>query len=280
MRDDRKSLCLLLSVITACFSAFSTAHAGPGDLLVSPVRVVFEGRQRVAEVTLVNKSEQAATYRLSVENRRMRRDGSFEVIEVPGDGDLFAEKYVRYAPRRVTLEPNAPQTIRLMARKPADLKEGEYRSHLVFAAVPKEAGANSIENQSGDERDISIRLTPVYGVTIPMIVRHGSLSASAEIRDLQFTKDNENNGAISFILARDGTKSIYGDISLHLAGEKAPLIERRGIAVYVPNKERLIELPVGQETLAQIKGRDVEVHFEERAAIGQPIVAEFTLALQ
>ena len=111
--------------------------AAPGDLLISPVRVVLEGRQRSAELTLVNRGEETMTYRVEFENRRMLEDGRFESALEAREGELFADSMIRYAPRRITLEPGSPQTIRVLLRKPSDLAEGEYRSHLLFRAVPE-----------------------------------------------------------------------------------------------------------------------------------------------
>ena len=86
------------------------AVAGPGDLLVTPTRVVLEGRERSAELTLVNRGQERTTYRITLENRRMDAQGKFSEIDTPKDGELFAQNLIRYAPRRVTLEPNKPQT--------------------------------------------------------------------------------------------------------------------------------------------------------------------------
>ena len=41
-----------------------------------------------------------------------------------------------YAPRRVTLAPRQPQSIRIAARAPQGLPDGEYRVHMLFRAIP------------------------------------------------------------------------------------------------------------------------------------------------
>ena len=41
-----------------------------------------------------------------------------------------------YAPRRVTLAPHEPQAIRIAARPPQGLPDGEYRVHMLFRAIP------------------------------------------------------------------------------------------------------------------------------------------------
>ena len=85
-----------------------------GDLLVAPTRIVLDG-PRGAEVVLNNIGSAPATYRISLELRRMRDDGSLEDISV--DNATPQERatldMLFYSPRRVTLPPNQPQTIRL-----------------------------------------------------------------------------------------------------------------------------------------------------------------------
>ena len=50
-------------------------RAGVGDLLVAPTRIVLDGRKG-AEIVLNNIGDEPATYRISVEFRRMTEDGS------------------------------------------------------------------------------------------------------------------------------------------------------------------------------------------------------------
>ena len=56
----------------------------------------------------------------------------------PDSGQQFADKYLRFFPRRVTLAPNESQMVKLQMVKTNELQPGEYRSHLYFRAVPKE----------------------------------------------------------------------------------------------------------------------------------------------
>ena len=87
---------------------------------------------------------------------------------------------ILYAPRKVTLPPNQPQSIRINARAPQGLADGEYRVHLLFRAIPDARPVTAPAPTQG----VSFRLTPVYGVTIPVIVRLGNLSATAAIANV------------------------------------------------------------------------------------------------
>ncbi len=267
-----KKIAMIIAALGAS-TISSVATAAPGDLLVSPVRVVFEGRDRVAEVNLVNKGEKPATYRIEFVNRRMNRDGSFMDIEAPENGEKFSEKFVRYAPRKITLAPNSPQTVRLMLRKPADLESGEYRSHLHFAAVPDKLESTSIESQNENTDSISIQLTPIYGVTIPVIVRHGDLVGTAKITNVDFRVNPNGIGQVSFDFHRTGDKSLYGDFLVYADGEPEPVAQKRGVALYHPNDARGVAIPVAPEVAAGLRGRALTVKFQDRTASGADIKA-------
>lgn len=96
-------------------TAPAPAEGGIGDLLVAPTRLVLDGRKG-AEVILNNIGSDPATYRVSVEFRRMTEDGGLEDVAEPDARHRIAEEMIVYAPRRVTLAPREPQSIRIAAR--------------------------------------------------------------------------------------------------------------------------------------------------------------------
>jgi P pilus assembly chaperone PapD len=105
------------AAVAAPLLALSTpVRAGVGDLLVAPTRIVLDGRKG-AEVILNNIGEEPATYRVSVEFRRMTEDGGLIDVAEPSAEDKLAQDMIVYAPRRVTLAPHQPQSIRPARRK-------------------------------------------------------------------------------------------------------------------------------------------------------------------
>src|ERR1700681_3044597 len=104
-------LCVLL--LGALVAATAQAQGGPGDLVVAPTRVVFEGRQRSVEITLVHTGAATATYRITSVNLRMRQEGGTKEIGPSGaePGEQFPYALIRYSLRQVTLEPNVAQTV-------------------------------------------------------------------------------------------------------------------------------------------------------------------------
>jgi hypothetical protein len=225
------------------------AKAGVGDLLVAPTRIVLNNG-RGTEIILNNIGDETATYRISVEVKRMRSDGTFEDVATPDAREATARDMIIYAPRRVVLPPRQPQTIRIAARAPAGLADGEYRVHLLFRAVP---AAQPPVQAPADFKGIGFALTPVYGVTIPVIVRLGNLSATAGIANVGKGMV-EGRPAVTMQLSRAGSRSTYGEVRVLKAGLKEPLAIQRGIAVYTEIDKRSVNVPINPELVAKASG--------------------------
>lgn len=245
-----------------------------GDLIVAPTRVVFEGRDRSAQLSLVNKGSATATYRVSVVNMRMQPDGSLVEIAQPDPGQEFADDLFRYSPRQVTLEPGASQAIRLLLRKPADLKAGEYRSHLMMRAVPDNQG-QSVE---GPQEGAAVRIIPIFGIAIPVIIRHGELTYGTEVKDLGYVAPDADNPLprARFTLERSGNRSSFGDLtaSVNIDGKDVVLSQIMRLAVYTPNTTRGVEMLLRVPDGVNISGKELTVRYAETADDGGKVLGE------
>jgi P pilus assembly chaperone PapD len=247
-----------------------------GDLLVAPTRVILEGG-RGTEIILNNIGNEPATYRVSIELRRMT--GSGQLDEVLPETQTAKEKatlaMITYAPRRVVLPPNQPQAIRVGARFAADLPDGEYRAHMLFRAIPDAKPPTTTPAKEG----LSISLTPIYGVTIPVIIRKGALTATAAISDVHMTRTGEIP-SLCFTLARSGDRSTYGRIRVMKAGQSKPVYEARGIAVYAEVGSRTVDLPVAQPAVAAQMTGPVKIEYLEEGDNSGGTIAETTAVLR
>ena len=237
----------LLAVGMLLWAAPPAAYAQDKGLMITPTRVVLEGRQRSAKVIIINKGTTTVVYRVSFVNKRMREDGSFEDVAEPRSDEKFADQMIRFAPRRVVLAPGKAQTVRLLVRKPRSLPPGEYRSHLLFRALPSASAGTTVEDILVSDSRFKIQLTPIFGITIPVIVRQGDLWADVGISDLEVGRDKaEGQGpVVSFRLTREGTRSVYGDVEVthpSEGGVHQVVGVVRGIAVYTPNQSRMVRL--------------------------------------
>lgn len=240
----RKTSSIILLAILFALTLFSNSSFAQGNLLITPRRVVFEGNKQSQELTLANTGADTAKYTVSFVQYRMTEEGSFVQIEVPDEGQMFADKYLRFFPRSVTLPPNGSQVIRMQYRKMPDMQKGEYRSHVYFRAVPTEKLLGD-EQVNSDTTSIGIKLVPIFGISIPVIIRNGDLQVKVELTkiDLDLKTDTVPNLTITF--ERSGDESVYGDLSVMWTASQGEPIEVgivRGLAVYTPNKTRKFKM--------------------------------------
>lgn len=269
----------LMAVGLICSLFFTCGVYAQGDLLIMPKRVLFEGTKRYEDLNLANIGKDTATYIISFVQVRMKEDGSFENITEPDSAQFFADKYLRYFPRTVTLAPNEAQTVKVQITKKNEMKEGEYRSHIYFRAVPKIKPLG--EKEPVNDSMISVRLIPVYGISIPVIIRIGETSSSVTLSDVKFSKEKDTIPYLKIAFNRTGNNSAYGDVSVdHISpsGTVTRVGIVRGLAIYTPNTIRRFNL-----RLEKIKGIDYRsgrlhvVYYDQSAR--QAIYAEETISL-
>ena len=255
----------------ATLGAAASPALAAGDLLVAPTRVILDG-SRGTEVVLNNIGAAPATYRISLEIKRMTAEGGLDEIaeENVTPAERAALDMIAFSPRRVTLPPNQPQVVRVGVRLPEGTPPGEYRAHMLFRSVPDTAPASAEPKPAGE--GVSIALTPIYGITIPVIVRVGDLGAEAAIGEA-WVSDTRDGPAFNFDLARTGNRSVYGDIEVTRPGMPEPLLVARGIAVYPEVNARKVSLRVPGELAAKLKG-PVRIRYSEDREIGGGTIDE------
>ncbi|MDO9144650.1 molecular chaperone [Rhodoferax sp.] len=261
------------------------AQSARADLMLYPTRVELEKNQRAAQVELVNRGTKSETYRISIVNRRMTETGEIVEAKEAQPGEQFASPMLSYSPRQVTLQPGVGQTVRISVRKPADLATGEYRSHLQFDRVADAEGQSSLEAVTEpEEGQIAIVLQALVGASIPVIVRHGDTAVTAMLEDLKVEPANEKvkTPVLVFAIRRDGNRSVYGDLVVEFAAAGArpvALARVAGVAVYVPNIQRLARMPLTLPDGLALKNGTLTLRFSTRPDAGAKLLAQATLAL-
>jgi len=244
--------------------------AGPG-LLVSPTYVLLEGRTRSQSLLLVNRGTTPQTYRISIINRLQMPDGRLVAAEKPADGEGFAADMLRYAPHEIVLPPDKPQTVRLLLQMPADLPVGEYRSHILFQQVPTTTPSEDVATPVAP--GVSVTIHAVFGVTIPIVVRKGSLAATASLSDLHIISTGGQEG-LALKLNRLGTRSIRGDLVAQLDGTQIGILKNVNVFLSTPYRELTIPLSPPSD----LRGHRLSVTFAEDETIPGAASAAQTVA--
>lgn len=276
----------IFAIVVAAAGAVAPTPAfsqGAGDIFVAPTRIVFEGRERSAQLSLANKGSATATYRISVVNMAMDESGNLTEVKEPTPGQMFAEDLFRYSPRQVTLQPGQAQAVRFLLRKPTDLPDGEYRSHILMRAIPKEGGESIEKPETTD--GVQIRLIPIYGLTIPIIVRQGDLKASVVLADLAVAPADDKNAAprLTFRIQRTGERSAFGDLTATFTpaggGGSVVVGQIMRLAVYTPNPARVVEIILRVPDGVTLGKGSLHVGYNATEEEGGALLAEQTLTL-
>lgn len=239
-RKFYKHLSLAL-VAAGLMTGFGAQHADALKLTMR--RVIFEEAKRNDTLTIINDTAEDMVYRLEWRTMRMDEGEALEPVPagqtIPGLSGV--ESMVVFAPKRITLAPGASQQIRLMVRKPKDLADGEYRSHLWVR--PEESAIKFDTPADVTTNAPTVQIKMLAGITVPVFVRQGKLTSAASITDAKLARLGSNQLNVSLTLNREGNRSLYGNFDfVCLSGEGEKTIHQvRGIAVYTEIARRTLD---------------------------------------
>lgn len=229
---------------------------GMGDINVYPRRIVMDRRQRVASVGLYNKMPFEGEYEISVTNMVMIDSGRIiPFSNLPEGQDTShvktASDMLRWSPRRVLLLGSEAQTVRIMARPPADLPDGEYRAHFTVVSVPGDIDDgfsidDALAASKGGAGNVGVTIRPRFGISIPVIVRVGETTLDVGLRDFGFVRSADGS-QVALTITRAGTRSAFGDLIITAPGQDQPLVVARGIGVYPEIDQRKLQLAVNPD---------------------------------
>lgn len=221
-------LIILLIVLSASF--LNQAFA---NLLITPTRIEFSQRDRSAKVSLVNTSKETRTYKIYWRDQYQQEDGQYVPFKLSEREFPSANRMLRYSPRQVTLKAGERQHIRLGLRRPKDLADGEYRSHLVFDAQPNKEQLKNKKNSGGIQLHLNLSFS------IPIMVREGNIDVSSTIEkvDMVTRKRGDKVYTGAYInVARHGLFSTFGNIKIfwkdHLNQPERLIGIQNNVAIY------------------------------------------------
>lgn len=277
-------------ILKGCrFSAFlfmilviSVRTYGQGNLLITPRRIVFEGNKRSVDINLANIGQDTAVYAISFVNIRMKDDGSFETITTPDPGQKFADQNLRFFPRQVTLAPNEAQVVKLQLLRGTQLVSGEYRSHLYFRSVPRKVARGS-EEAKKDSTAISVQITPIFGITIPAIIRVGQSDTRISISNMALTKASDGTPYLEIKFNRSGNFSAFGDLAVDHVSQTGTITRvgiANGVAIYTPNTVRSFKFNLNTPSGVDFKSGKLKVVFSAPSDVKPQKYAEAELLLK
>lgn len=264
----------------------ATQPAAPAqvNLNITPKRLTLARGQRTATAHIFNRGTAPATFDITLVDRVMTESGDIRPAADPAADPALqalrsAREMIVVSPRRVTLAPGKGQTIRIRVTAPAGASVPEYRTHLTVTALPPPAVGLTAEDAAARRAgQLSVRVNSVFGVSIPVIIRPGAVTAEGEIRNVQVNRaprsraDAPLPAALSFDLARTGTGSLFGNVEVRSrAGGR--IGNALGLGVYTEIGRRRISIPLQRMPAS---GEELEIAFTDDDVAPGRIVARTT----
>jgi len=205
LNKSLKTICALLALGLAAQSTWA-------NLLINPTRVEFSPSDRTADVTLINTSKFTTTYRLGWVEKKAKAGGNYIDLS-PAEAASFpiASSMLRFSPKQVTLKAGERQTVKLAIRRPQNLATGEYRSHLLFKALPPKTAEEGLNPEAS-----ATAINLVVSFAIPVVIQQGALDYKLAINDAQISYNPaQKEGSVAVNISRTGTHSVMGNISAY-----------------------------------------------------------------
>lgn len=209
------------------------ATAAAQGVAIAPHAIHIDARTRSGTLELYNPGNDPVEIEISTLFGYPVTDSTGRItLLTEADPDSTAHsaaEWIAAFPRRMTLEPRARQTVRLLARPPAGLEEGEYWTRLVVAArggTMPVSGADSAEG-------ITVGLTLQVRTIIALTYRNGRVHTGISSSNLRANQEADTL-AIRMDLVREGNAAFIGTLRWSLVDSTGATLvqDELPIAVY------------------------------------------------
>ena len=206
---------------------------------VSPTAVFMDDTARNAQVTIGNASDEPEEVTIELKFGYLDTDSLgtpfIRLLDDPGPEYPSAAQWVGLFPQRARLEPGEKRVVRLFARPPADLPDGEYWSRLIItsrrAASPVGAGDTLLR------AGVNLEIRLVTSVSF----RKGALTTGITLSDVTAFADADSL-VVRAGMDRVGNAAYLGTGHFELV-DAAGAIARQWstpLAVYYPINRRFV----------------------------------------
>jgi hypothetical protein len=237
----------------------------PG-LAVDPHVVVLSARQPAGKVVVFNPKATAAEYSIRMSYGWITTDSTgtprVQLDDAPLDSIVrdstllrFENQHVESAARWVTayptrfiLNPGASQTVRLLAKPPRALPDGEYWARLI---IQSREVAPPLTSRRAADSTLRIGLSIETSTLIPIFYRTGTITTGIAVDALTARRQGDSL-MVTASLRRLGNAAYVGAAQLSLVsdGGAPPITVRKRIAAYQTLTPRWT-IPLPSDTLSR-----------------------------
>jgi hypothetical protein len=205
--------------------------------------VYIDHRERSGTMTLFNPGSRPEEVQIEFAFGYPQSDENGNVVvpltDEPAFGEPSALEWITAFPRRLRLEPGQRQVVRLVARPPAGLVDGEYWAR---ALVRAKGGQPPIESIAEDGVAVQIDLETV--IVIPVNYRNGSIRTGLQLQSVSASIEGDSV-VTSVHVSRTGNAAFLGRVLVELLdADGNPVGSREEVLAVYRTIERRLALPL------------------------------------
>lgn len=246
-------------LLLAIMSLLPTLAQAGAVLFIYPTLLIFEGDERSGTITVTNRGDQTGTFEMSWTDMTMTPEGG--LVKYEGQAPWSLQSYVRYSPRRVTLEPLESQVIRIAVRRGLDIPEGEYYSHFRVLTLNSEDPSADLSDAEEQETGTAVVIQARSAVAIPIVWRNSQATSSASIDSVRIDQDTNQ---LSVDVRRHGLLSVRGYLQVIETapdGTRSSLAEPVPLVIYPSLDVRTMTIALNDGVFAGNLKRGTEVYY-------------------
>lgn len=253
-RRSRPALRVL--ALTAAAVAFLPAIIEA--IYVSPTAVFMDMRSRDAQITIGNSGDKPEEATIEIRYGFPDTDSAgtpyVRFVDDPGPEYRSAAEWIRPFPQRVRLEPGTQQIVRLLARPPDDLPDGEYWTRMIVTGRGAVVRVPTTDSAVRVGVDLQVRLIT------SVAFRKGALTTGVTLRGLTAEAEGDSL-AVWAAMTREGNAAYHGTADIELTTiQGATLLQwSMPLSVHFPMRRRFARALTG------IAPGDYRVRFRLRA---------------
>jgi len=227
--------------------AFASASLAAQGVMVAPHAVFIDHSQRSGSVLLYNPGTEPVEVTISTIFGYPTTDsaGGIKLDTLPADSAVSALAWIQAFPRRLTVGPRERQTVRLLARPPIELPNGEYWLRLMIAAQAGRVPITGVADTTAIQVGLKLEVRTIIGVNY----RKGAVSTGVSLSNLraQLAGDSvitraklERRGNAAFIgMIRETIVDSTGAVRAQRMGDSLITSYQSPIGVYFTMEPRL-----------------------------------------
>src|SRR5881296_2159715 len=227
--------------------ALASASLAAQGVMVAPHAVFIDHTQRSGSVLLYNPGTQAVEVTISTIFGYPTTDstGGIRLDTLPADSATSALAWIQAFPRRLTVGPRERQTVRLLARPPIGLADGEYWLRLIIAAQAGRVPITGIADTTAIQVGLTLEVRTIIGVNY----RKGPVSTGVSLSNLraQIVGDSlitrgklERHGNAAFVgMIRETLVDSAGAVRAQRVGDSLVTTYASPVGVYRTMEPRL-----------------------------------------